>query len=440
METILSKFFNKHHLAIANKTVVVAVSTGVDSMALLFGMISLRKKQPFKIIVAHFNHHKRPQSEDEQSFIEKFSQENQLTCFVGHLKYQENGNFQALARQKRYEFFKQVCESTQASFLVLAHHADDNVETMMMRLLRGSNLSGYSGMEPLLPFYNIWLVRPFLEVSKQTLIDYALKTKLTFFEDSSNQEDYYTRNRIRHHLMPLLKEEQPLYVEKFQAFSETLKAASVVVKERINQFINDNGTINADQITFSKSAFLMLSAFLQQEVLFFLFKDLELSKAQIETIIKGLTSSKPNWQMTVKKKKLILREYDDIKISNPLLPLAVSMMISQTGTYSINDIITVNVMECDEKTLISQEKIWYNSHMLPVLIRTRRPGDKIKLEGGTKKVSDLLTDLKVTKKMRDAILILEKDEEILAVIGVRKSIKLKDMKNCDIIIEVKNHG
>lgn len=440
METILFDFFYKHHLAIANKTVVVAVSTGVDSMALLFGLISLRKKQPFKIIVAHFNHHKRPQSEEEQNFIERFSQENQLTCFVGHLNHQENGNFQALARQKRYEFFKQVCESTQASFLVLAHHADDNVETMMMRLLRGSNLSGYSGMEPLLPFYNIWLVRPFLEVSKQALIDYALKIKLPFFEDSSNQEDYYTRNRIRHHLMPLLKEEQPLYVEKFQAFSETLKAASVVVKERINQFMNDNGTISADQITFSKSAFLMLSAFLQQEVLFFLFKDLELSKAQIETIIKGLTSSKPNWQMTIKKKKLILREYDDIKISNPPLPLAVSLMIYQTGTYLINDIITINVMDGDDKTLISQENIWYNSHMLPVLIRTRRPGDKIKLEGGTKKVSDLLTDLKIAKKKRDTTLILEKDEEILAVIGVRKSVKLKDLKNCDIIIEVKNHG
>lgn len=78
--------------------------------------------------------------------------------------------------------------------------------------------------------------------------------------------------------------------------------------------------------------------------------------------------------------------------------------------------------------------------MLPVLIRTRRPGDKIKLEGGTKKVSDLLTDLKIAKKKRDTTLILEKDEEILAVIGVRKSVKLKDLKNCDIIIEVKNHG
>ncbi|MGD9605413.1 MAG: tRNA lysidine(34) synthetase TilS [Bacilli bacterium] len=438
METILKQFFKHHQLDIANKTMVVACSTGVDSMALLTSLLALKKEQSFHVIVAHFNHHKREQSLKEQQFIESYCEREQIACFVGHMRFNESGNFQAIARQKRYEFFTQICQITKAAYLVLAHHADDNVETMMMRLLRGSNLLGYSGMEPVLPFASCMLLRPFLEISKQQIIEYAQANKITYFEDASNNEDYYTRNRLRHHLLPLLQAEQPLYLAKFQAFSETLKGANDLVKEQIALFLK--GCQQEDGICFSLQAFRELSDFMKQELLFHLLKDVDLSKAQIDSIIKSLLSPKPNWEQNIKKQKLIRKEYSQITISKPKPLWKGKLKITGLGSYQLNDIITINVKKSDEKMLISSQEIWYNSNMLPLVVRSRIPGDKIKLEGGTKKVSDLLTDLKVPKTTRDNILILEKDQEILAVFGIRKSVKLKEMQNCDIIIEVKNHG
>ncbi|HNZ50419.1 MAG TPA: tRNA lysidine(34) synthetase TilS [Bacilli bacterium] len=440
MEASIKGFFEKHQLAYLHKTMVVAVSTGLDSMVLLSSLLSWRQKEHFKIIVAHFNHHERAQSKEEQEFIEQFCQQQKITCFIGHLKLRDRGNFQALARKRRYAFFKQVCESTKADYLLLAHHADDNVETIMMRLLRGSNLLGYAGMEAVLPFHNSTLLRPFLEITKQALVDYAKQTAIKFFEDTSNQEDYYTRNRLRHHLLPMLQAEQPQYVEKFKAFSDTLKGAQAVISDQVKRFVREQCTVIENETSFSKTAFLSLSKYLQTEVLFHLFKALDLSKAQITSIIDGLVAPEPNWEMTLKGKLQIRREYEQIRIAPPVLKWEGQVVISRLGTTKINDKYSVNVKPGEEKNLINDQEIWYNSHKLPVLIRSRRPGDKIKLAGGTKKVSDLLIDLKVPKQKRDQILILEKDGEILAVLGVRKSIKLQEMESCDIIMEVKKHG
>jgi tRNA(Ile)-lysidine synthetase-like protein len=441
MEKWIKQFILDNNLNVVNKTLVVAVSTGMDSMVLLTALENIKQEFSLQLVVAHFNHHKREQSAIEQQFIESYCAKKQMKCFVGHLKSDSNGNFQANARTKRYEFLLQVCDSVKADYLVLAHHALDLVETIMMRILRGSSLHGYSGMEACFLFHNTMLIRPLLQATKQMIVDYANQNKVFFYEDYSNEEDDYTRNRIRHYLIPALEKEQPLTQQKFCEFSETLKEAYQEISKQIEAFVKQHIIIKKNKQTFLLARFLELSAFMQRELLFALLKPYELSKAQIDEIVKGLVSNKANWEIALKNEVLVMLEYEEITIS-PIPKQWDSMLeIKEIKTYHLNDIWTVTVEKIDEKTLINEHDIWYNSHMLPLIMRPKKTGDKIVLEGGTKKVSDLLIDRKVKLSNRKQTLVLEKDQEILAVLGLRKSVKLKEMQNCDIIIKVeKNHG
>ena len=149
-------------------------------------------------------------------------------------------------------------------------------------------------------------------------------------------------------------------------------------------------------------------------------------------------SKKKNIKVEYKDSFTFVKEYDRIIILYYLTkPIVVDLEIDGTKSKIINDTIEINVTKTDGNYIPSNDKLWYNSNMLPVRIRSRKPGDKILLENGYKKVKDLLIDLKVGILKRENILIMEKDEEILAVIGIRKSVNLKKQENNDILINVR---
>ncbi|HBP25612.1 MAG TPA: tRNA lysidine(34) synthetase TilS, partial [Acholeplasmatales bacterium] len=152
MKSKIIAFFEEHHLDLSKKTIVAGVSTGVDSMVLLHALLGLRGEYDLKIHVAHFNHQKREQSKEEERYIREFCARENLPCHVKKMKETEYDNFQAEARKQRYEFFTEVGAEVGADYLALAHHAGDNIETMLMRIMRGSNLKGYAGMEAVSEF------------------------------------------------------------------------------------------------------------------------------------------------------------------------------------------------------------------------------------------------------------------------------------------------
>jgi tRNA(Ile)-lysidine synthetase-like protein len=442
MKNIILTFFKNHHLEIKNKTIVVGVSTGVDSMVLLSSLLDLAKDYSLKVVVAHYNHQKRAESLIEQQFIVDYCQQANIELIVGQMDKKVTGNFQAEARKNRYLFFNEVCQEVEAHYLALAHHGDDLMETIIMRILRGSNLHGYSGMDQVGQLKNITLIRPLLDMEKQELLQYAQANNIKYFEDASNLENTYTRNRIRHQIIPALKNEQKSAIKKFASFSKTLKAAHEIINLEVKKFVEQNCQSKENGYQFFLSEFSKQSLFIQKEIIFALFKPYDLSESQVEQIIKGLNSSRPNIEQVVKKNIIIRKEYNEISIiTKPDFVWEGTVTIAELGTYKINDIMTVIVKKSDENTLIMPDEIWYNSHMLPFVVRTRKPGDNIKLEAGTKKINDLLIDLKVKSSERKKVLVLEKQGEILAVFGFRKSVKLKEMENCDIIIKVEeNHG
>ena len=203
-----------------NDKVVIACSGGPDSMALLSLLCNLRNEKKFDIICAHVNHNKRKESASEALMVEKYCKENAV-IFEG-IKFEEyeKGNFEAVARKKRYEFFEEVMKKHEARKLFTAHHGDDLAETILMRLTRGSTLKGYSGFTK----YNHseWyeLYRPLVYMTKQELLDYVNENNIPYAIDKTNTDTKYTRNRFRHEILPELKKEEPNIDRKLLKFSE----------------------------------------------------------------------------------------------------------------------------------------------------------------------------------------------------------------------------
>lgn len=438
MEKHLVSFFKKHNLILENKTIAIAVSTGVDSMALLACMNNLKTDFNLKIHIVHVNHGKRKESLIEEEYIKDYAKANNLDIHIMHLEANNEVNFQSYAREKRYDFFYKVIRQVKADYLMLAHHANDNMETIMMRLIRGSSLKGYSGMIEVNQADGFYILRPFLNILKDELIDYINLHKIKYYEDNSNDDDLYTRNRIRKDLIPIIFNEDANAHLKFIEFANTINEAAKIVEEKVAVTIKDYEFSN-NSISFSASKFLEESDYLKEEILFTLLKKYDLSKANIFEIIKLIKSKKKNLKVEFKKRFTIVKEYDKITIFNYLLEIQdFRVIIDEIKTYNINDTIQIIVSKTGCNYIPSKEDLWYNSNMLPVVMRRRIPGDKILLEGGYKKVKDLLIDLKLGILERDNVLILEKDSEVLAVIGIRKSVKLKNIENNDIIINVRS--
>ena len=200
-------YFNQH------KKILVAVSGGADSMSLLHFLYSHQKDLDIQLGIAHINHKQRQESEHEEAYLRHWAEEYKVpfhySAFSG--KFSENA-----ARTFRYEFFKQVMKDYGYTALVTAHHADDQAETIFMRLLRGSRLRHLSGISDVRPFGTGQIIRPFLHLNKAQLPE-------TFhFEDKSNTSLAYLRNRIRLSYLPTLSQENPKFTEHLCLLAEEI--------------------------------------------------------------------------------------------------------------------------------------------------------------------------------------------------------------------------
>lgn len=430
-------FLKKHNIVLKSASIVAAVSTGVDSMTMLDILVSIREKYNITLFVAHVNHCKREQSKEEEKYIKSYCLAHNIKCYTYKLKTSSNKNFQDYAHKERNKFFRLLMEQLRGDYLFLAHHANDNIETIIMRLMRGSNLKGYAGMAPVIRTGHYTIVRPFLEISKSDILEYACLRQIKYYEDETNISDMYTRNRIRKNVIPALFKEHAGILLKFQEFSDTLFSAWDIIEANVNEFIREYVQINKDRIAFSRPDFDKLSPFLKREVLFLLLKPYRFGKCNVEEIVKLIQSRKKNHMLFYKNSFTFVKEYDMVYFyKRKLVKPECDFIVHSTGDYVVNDSISVSVIKNVQFNILKHNEIWYNSAMLPFRIRTRKPGDRILLSTGYKKVKDILIDNKVGIIKRNNVLIIEKDEEILAMIGIAISEHLKKIELKDILIRV----
>lgn len=386
-----------------NQTIVVCVSTGIDSMVLLD---IVQKLQNVKIVVAHVNHHKREQSNEEQAYIVEYCKNNNLKCYVEELHFNETKNFQEAARIKRYQFFEKVIKNEQAQYLLTAHHAVDNLETILIRLIKSSSHKGYAGIEKLQKHNDYYIYRPLINLTKQDIYDYQKQNNIKFFNDESNDQDDYLRNRIRHNIIPEMEKENPSLYKAIEIYQQHILETNKLLFEKINSFINNEVLTQNNIISFKTETFNNLSNYLQEQILFEILKKYSLSKTLVEELIEQIKSNKNTIINNISKELTMVKEYGYIKFGKLLKIDDFSLTINDIGTYILpNDFkIIVDKNICYFET--ENNKMCYNVKDLPITIRTRKDGDKILINNQLKNLSDYLTNQKVSHFVREALLVV----------------------------------
>lgn len=399
--------------------IVVATSGGPDSMCLL----NLLCKLEVKIIVAHVNHKLRSESEEEAKFVESFALNHGLIYEYMEIKEYNHDNLENEARVKRYAFFNELICKYHANYLMTAHHGDDLMETILMRLTRGSSLKGYSGFKKEINMNNYKLVRPLITLTKNDIVNYMDKNHLKYFIDKSNYSRDYTRNRYRLDVLPFLKKENKDVHLKFLKFSEELNKAnnfidSYILKLLDSLKINDNLSIKK----LKKLDSFLLQRVIEYELSRMYPNDLFLiSDKHKELVLNLIYSNKSNLKVSLPNNIIVVKEYDILKftVSNivteyhyelsgeVIVPSGVIKMVNKSSKKS-NFVIRLNSKNIE----------------LPIIVRSRNIGDKIEVKNlkGTKKIKDILIDSKVPMSKRNSIpIVTDSKNNILWVPGVKKS-------------------
>jgi len=227
-----------------NIPVIVGVSGGPDSVFLLHLLIKIQKKHPFQIIVAHVNHKLRGRESDaDETFVRELCKKHKLPLEIAILPGIKKGNTEEIARDFRYKFFEKLLKKHHASFIITAHHADDNIETVLMNLARGSFVRGLKGMDFTGGVHRD-ILRPLLHLSKEDILKYLKKNRLTYRIDKSNADQKLSRNFIRHNIVPMFKKLNPNFEQTFQKNLQLFGEVDNTLQIMARKWLTDNFQFN----------------------------------------------------------------------------------------------------------------------------------------------------------------------------------------------------
>lgn len=254
-ETILNTI-NKYNLINPDDVIVVAVSGGPDSMCLLDNLIYLKEQLKIKqIVVAHLNHMIREEAKAETEYVENYCKDKNITCYIKFVDVTQKAKEQKIGteeagRKERYSFFEEVSKKVNANKIAIAHNCNDNAETVLMHLLRGSGIAGLCGIKP---YREGKFIRPLIKCKRNEIEQYCDENKLYPKYDKSNNDNTYTRNRIRNELIPYIQKEfNSNIIETLDRLSElvldeedymekaTIEAFEEIVIEETNDFVSIN--------------------------------------------------------------------------------------------------------------------------------------------------------------------------------------------------------
>lgn len=294
-EDLVLETINKYSMISKGDKVIVAVSGGPDSMALLNALINLKEKLGCSLYVAHVNHMIREVADSETEYVQEFCKSRGIECFVKKVDVISLANEKKIGteeagRNVRYEFFDEIFNKINADKIAIAHNANDNAETVLMNVLRGSGISGLKGIEPI---RDNKFIRPLIEIERADIEKYCEEKTLNPKFDESNKDNTYTRNKIRNVLIPFLKEEfNPSIVEGLNRLSDLASKENKYVENIVNEeylkilLSNEN-----NKIVLNLKEFNVLDNFIKGKIIllcvFNLFGNTKgIEKKHIEDIIK----------------------------------------------------------------------------------------------------------------------------------------------------------
>ena len=418
-----------------NNYVVVGVSAGPDSMCLL----NILEKETKKIIVCHINHNIRKESIIEENYLKDYCQKHNLIFESMTIKEYKENNFENEARKIRYKYYEEILKKYNTNKLFLAHHGDDLIETILMKIERISNIEGYAGIKKISKVKNYEIIRPLLPYTKQEIIEYNKKHNITYYIDSSNANTEYTRNWYRHKVLPILKEKDKNIHLKFLKYSETLQEYNEYIDREIQKklpYIYHNNIINIERLNKEDS-------FLIKNILYYIINDIYnnesniITEKHIQNIISIINNNKPNLTINLPKNKVLVKEYNNLYIKDNT-PSTKDYQKEFKDNIQINNI----VFTLEENTHEDGNNICrLNSKEIkfPLYLRNRKNGDYIILKNSNnkKKIKEIFIENKLPITKRNTYpLLIDSNNQILWIPNIKKSnLCYKKNENYDIIIK-----
>ncbi len=405
---------------------VVAVSGGPDSMSLLDILLKIRKNIEIEIICVHVNHNTgRMGQTEEQKFVESYCKDNQVTFETMTIEDYGDDNFHSEAHTKRYNFFNEIVKKYHAKYLFTAHHGDDLIETILMRIVRGSTLKGYSGFSKIVQMDNYKIVRPLIDITKQEIVNYCQTNNVPYKEDSSNNKDVYTRNRFRKYIVPEFKKEDKNVHQKFYKFSKILLEYNDYIDNLVSNKIKE---IYPDNIL-NIEKFKQEDHIIQMKIIFYILEHIYqdylmlITDRHAEILYELIHSKRANALIHLPNNIQAIKTYNNLV----LIPTPMT-----NYEYEIEIIKFVNLpngknIEVLEESDETNNFICYldsNEVKLPLHVRTRKDGDKMYVLGmaGRKKINDIFIDSKISTQDRELWpVVVDSNEDIVWLPGLKKS-------------------
>lgn len=419
------------------KYIIVGVSAGPDSMALLHYLINNLNTN---IVCAHINHNVRKESEIEEEYLKEYCKENKIIFERMKIEKYSNNNFEAEARSKRYEFYASLLKKYNCKYLFLAHHGDDLIETVLMKIARGSNLEGYAGIKKISKFRNkYFIVRPFLEYTKKDLIEYLHKNNIKYYIDKSNNDTTYTRNRYRKNILPLLKNEDINIHKKFLKYSETLLEYDNYIKNTAKSIVNNFFKNNILDI----QEFNKIDDFMKKNSIYYILNNLYnnipniVTEKHVQNLQNIINSNVNNGCLNMPKGLVIVKEYNKIIFNFKNLS-SDDYKIELKSENIINEHTIEYIDSCEND---GNDVCRLNSKeiALPLYLRNKKSGDFLEVLGlnGKKKVKDIFIEKKIPIRKRESYpLLVDNNDNILWIPNLKKSkFNKKKEEKYDIILK-----
>lgn len=428
-----------HELLVEDgESILIGVSGGVDSIVLLDILHVLSFEHGYSLSIAHVNHGLRgANAKRDEKFVRSLAQRYDIPCHSTQVQVKDFAKKHSLseevaARELRYKFFRQTASTIRAQSCATAHTADDAAETLLMNLFRGTGLSGLAGIPPRRPLVKkTQLIRPLLQLSKEEIIAYATERELEWYEDETNTLTTYTRNKVRHDVLPKLKEDfNPKIIESLNRTATLLRKADGFIESFIDSTYHSVVVEKEDACVIDIHKLEALHEFLQSEIIERCISTLTFGRtvsfASMDRIL-SLLGKEVGSRENVVNNLIAVRNRSEIVLMYEQHLQEVFLTVYKLGTYAIGK-YSLTLEECHRNDVrIGQERMveFFDYDRLPyrLTLRTWHAGDSLHAIGlnGHVKISDLLTNEKVDHSDRQNKLVLATATEIVWACGIRMS-------------------
>ena len=426
--------------------IAIALSGGVDSIVLFHLLVTEYKDSYKELVVFHINHGLREESYEEAEFVEKFVKDFDVKFYkeelnMSDLERDSHTSEEMLARALRYQAFNKMAKLEGVTKLLTAHHKNDQVENILMRLLTGRSIDHSLAICEEIEMAGLTIYRPLLNSLKAELEEYAKEKNLHYYVDATNFDTDYTRNNIRHNIVPLLNDINSgsfdnliNFANYYQNINNNLKKAILSNKDNYI-FSRDE-----DKISLVKDKFLELN----EEEMYFLLKDLitdelgvfDIKQKAIFDVVSSLKKNSGNKSYDLKNNLKIISQYETLyihKIEKKCYNDKIEIIIDKICENSVYEFYQNKfIISTDAK----DSEIGFNKSELPLLVTIKKEGDRVRRGEINKKLSRIFIDEKVPKELRDTLPVIRNNKgEVLGVLGI--GTKVNKNKIYDYYIKMK---